>query len=365
MYYHRLFLISVLLVACAKNMSGGLRSQGCLNDPDHFCYICGEYILKENRKNIIKSVLENYSAYFGIPIENLDKTWVPHKVCRTCEEHLRQWSNKKRKSLKFGKPMIWREPTSHYDDCYFCSINVKGINKKSRRNLTYPELRSASRPVPHSNEVPIPSVPSHMSTESSLDASSSSQKYSDPGLFANIEPTVFETQGELNDLVRDLNLSKDQSELLASRLNEKNLLGEEVNISFYRNRHIEFLKFFDNDDNLVFCIDVQGLLQFLGIESYDPSDWRLFIDSCKRSLKCVLLHNGNQYGSVPLAHSTTMKEKYEEIKHVMEKIQYNIHNWQICVDFKMVNFLLGQQSGYTKYPCFICLWDSRDKKITM
>jgi len=25
----------------------------------------------------------------------------------------------------------------------------------------------------------------------------------------------------------------------------------------------------------------------------------------------------------------------------------------------MVNFPLGQQSGYTKYPCFICLWDSR------
>ena len=27
----------------------------------------------------------------------------------------------------------------------------------------------------------------------------------------------------------------------------------------------------------------------------------------------------------------------------------------------MVNFLLGQQSGYTKYPCFICKWDSRDR----
>ena len=25
----------------------------------------------------------------------------------------------------------------------------------------------------------------------------------------------------------------------------------------------------------------------------------------------------------------------------------------------MVNFLLGQQSGFTKYPCFICLWDSQ------
>lgn len=27
----------------------------------------------------------------------------------------------------------------------------------------------------------------------------------------------------------------------------------------------------------------------------------------------------------------------------------------------MVNFLLGQQGGYIKYPCFLCLWDSRIK----
>ena len=33
----------------------------------------------------------------------------------------------------------------------------------------------------------------------------------------------------------------------------------------------------------------------------------------------------------------------------------------ICVDLKMVNFLLGQQSGYTEYPCFLCYWNSRDK----
>ena len=25
----------------------------------------------------------------------------------------------------------------------------------------------------------------------------------------------------------------------------------------------------------------------------------------------------------------------------------------------MANFLLGQQGGYTKYPCFLCYWDSR------
>ena len=27
----------------------------------------------------------------------------------------------------------------------------------------------------------------------------------------------------------------------------------------------------------------------------------------------------------------------------------------------MVNFLLGQQSGYTKHPCFLCIWDSCDR----
>ena len=28
----------------------------------------------------------------------------------------------------------------------------------------------------------------------------------------------------------------------------------------------------------------------------------------------------------------------------------------------MVNFYLGQQGGYTKYPCFLCYWDSRADK---
>ena len=70
-----------------------------------------------------------------------------------------------------------------------------------------------------------------------------------------------------------------------------------------------------------------GLLECLGIKIYDPNQWRLFIDSSKRSLKCVLLHNGNKYGSVPLAHSTTMKEKYEEIMLVLEKINYKDHTF--------------------------------------
>ena len=119
--------------------------------------------------------------------------------------------------------------------------------------------------------------------------------------------------------------------------------------------------YFCQEEDLVYFRDVAGLLVTLGAPQYDPTDWRLFIDSCKRSLKCLLLHNGNLFASIPLAHSKTFKEKYEAVKYVLDKIQYEQHQWIICVDLKMVNFLLGQQSGFTKYPCFMCMWDSQDR----
>ena len=145
------------------------------------------------------------------------------------------------------------------------------------------------------------------------------------------------SQGELNNLTRDLNLSKESSELLASRLKEENLLQPGTLITFYRKRHIDFLPYFTYENDIVYCNDVPGLLRQLGVQHYEPQDWRLFIDSSKRSLKCVFLHNGNLYGSVPLGHSTTLKEKYNEIKFVLEKSSYRQHQWIICVD----GFLLG------------------------
>ena len=77
-----------------------------------------------------------------------------------------------------------------------------------------------------------------------------------------------------------------------------------------------------------------------------------FIDSSK-SLKCVLLHNGNLFGAIPIGHSVYLKEKHENLKVVLDLLKYDDHKWIICVDLKMVNFLLGQQGGYTKYPCFL------------
>ena len=47
-----------------------------------------------------------------------------------------------------------------------------------------------------------------------------------------------------------------------------------------------------------------------------------FIDSLKDNLKAVLLYNGNKFHSVPLPHSTNMKETYENMKLILDKTHY-------------------------------------------
>ena len=91
----------------------------------------------------------------------------------------------------------------------------------------------------------------------------------------------------------------------------------------------------------------------------DNTNWRLFLDASKKSIKAVLLHNGNILPSVPIAYSTTMKKSYENLKTILTSIQYNVHKWHVCADFKVIAMLTGLQSGYTKFCCFLCLWDSR------
>jgi hypothetical protein len=115
----------------------------------------------------------------------------------------------------------------------------------------------------------------------------------------------------LSDLIRDS--FKESSELLASRLKEKNVVHPGMKITFYRRREKDFLPYFTEDNNLVFCNDIRHLLKKTGLSEYNPSEWHLYINSSKRSFKCVLLNNGNKYGSIPIGHSTRMKEEYKAI----------------------------------------------------
>ena len=69
--------------------------------------------------------------------------------------------------------------------------------------------------------------------------------------------------------------------------------------------------------------------------------------------------------SLPLAHSVLFKETYENVKTALNVLKYDQYNWKVIGDFKMKAFLMGMQGGFTKYPCYLCLWDSRDTKASI
>jgi len=84
------------------------------------------------------------------------------------------------------------------------------------------------------------------------------------------------TQAELNELVLDLNLSKQASELLASRLKEKNCLKLGTKIAVFRSREVTLVLYLIGNENIVYCNNIPRLVLQIEVE-FRPVDWRLFI----------------------------------------------------------------------------------------
>lgn len=344
--------------------------------------MCAQFEVPRNMRPFSGKALSLYKDCYAVDTDRLKEPWIPKVICEACFSRLRRWKT----SLYFSSPASWRQPVIHDLDCYACNNKTFGYNSSNKylfkpkvtAAVTMPVLARQSRQIETINvenrepEIDLVHEPmegdddireiSAMSDEdealSEPCADAAHEEYKDRS--TSKIPLKF-SQEELNDLVRDLRLSKYASEVLASRLNEKGLLEKGVKICFYRDRDVSFRKHFTKDESLVYCNDVDALFHELKI-THKPEEWRLFIDSSKRSLKAVLLHNTNKIASIPIAHSTVMDESYLNMEYLLEKIAYPKHQWLICTDLKVVTIILGQQSGYTKFPCFLCLWDSRDRE---
>ena len=189
--------------------------------------------------------------------------------------------------------MVWREPRNHADDCYFCLTRITGFNASSWKKIKYSKLQPAMRPVPHSDDLPVPTLPVNKDLLSSSDEEMPSREDSAESIsLEDIKSTYSGTSGsephwimqeDLNGLARDLYLSKQQSELLASRLKQCNLVQEDVRITSFRNWNKDLASFFDMENKLCYCTNIPDLFTSLGLP-HNPSDWRLFIDFSKRSL---------------------------------------------------------------------------------
>jgi len=145
----------------------------------------------------------------------------------------------------------------------------------------YRIIPSALRPVPQGEGISVPEPPKQFTIDSddeyegesmsgSPEPSASTEPHVSHGRSSAPQPHIL-TQDELNDLVRDLELSKSKSELLGSRLKQWNLLEKNVR---------EFLRFADVISSwclsserkmTLCCYDVDGLMNALGIK-HDPQE---------------------------------------------------------------------------------------------
>ena len=101
-----------------------MATRKCRNLPDSFCSVCRYYVSSKRVSRHIEKGTKYwmaYSLYFGMPIGNQDKAWVPRVICGSCQATLEGWLRGSRKSMPFTIARKWREPKNHLDDCYFYS----------------------------------------------------------------------------------------------------------------------------------------------------------------------------------------------------------------------------------------------------
>lgn len=381
---------------------------------DSFCYICGHFVAKRNKKKRNESFVVMYRACFD-DAEWIDEPFAPKVGCPACYFSMKKFTDKTIKNIKYDTPMTWYNPGDHNPDtCYFCVHIKRGINTPKSQNFNYqvtpyvefPELYTEQDPQQQApqqapqQQAPQQQVddegagPSHENVDAD-DFFDMGMDFDDAGDGVNLgvsdpvsrdvhfmdfsddvpelsvssyRPPPQEniarkliTQVRLNNMCRRMHASQRQSKILAEMLKEDGLLAAGVKIKT-QSRQAEFNPFFTKDEetDLTYCSNIRGLMEKLKIV-YEVDEWRLFIDGSKSALKAVLLHNDGAYRPVPIAYTRTMKETYDSMKIIFEKIKYNEHQWDVSGDLKVVALIMGLQLGRTRNSCIFCTWISTAK----
>lgn len=256
-----------------------------------FCYVCGLFLDKQHRRELKtnSAVVEAYNLYFERNYSE-SRWYEPEFICSTCSFTLKKWKSSQsyQDRLPFSSPMVWHHQVIHRpEDCYFCETNVQGQRFKTRNSIQYPNVLTVTKPCPKENEKK-PAEVKEVEVDITCADDSSSPSSNDEPFIAGLESKErhFVSNSDMNDIVRDLKLSWRQAEILGSRLKQWNLVENDFKITLAR-KNTERAIFNNNfeidgdDENLVYCKDVEKLFQCFDTE-HQSTHWRLFIDgSCK------------------------------------------------------------------------------------
>ncbi|KAJ8670833.1 hypothetical protein QAD02_002092 [Eretmocerus hayati] len=227
----------------------------CLNNPNKFCYVCGSVIFKGESRVLSESFISLYFQYFKRDVSDVDKNYVPDCVCASSYTTIRLWS----------------------------TGTQKRHNRANRKLIEYPDFTSSKRPLPHGPDFPVPPAPWSRQEESREDCDSGTdtidfvEAEDNPARCLN--PVLFD-QESLNDFVRDLGLTEEKAELCGSSLQEGGMLAPGVIFYQYRYREKESSPFFMEENSLVYCHNIPGLMSTLGANTYESRrENKLFVQT--------------------------------------------------------------------------------------
>ena len=124
--------------------------------------------------------------------------------------------------MLFAIPVVWREPTDHSSNCYFCMIPqvAKEISRKKKWAMEYPNIPSTLCPIPLGEDLPITVTPESYTLDSDDDYDDDQDSAGpEPSLSAepDFELTLSSPEPHVisqSELVRDLELPKSKAGLV-------------------------------------------------------------------------------------------------------------------------------------------------------
>lgn len=155
--------------------------------------------------------------------------------------------------------MIWKQPTDHASDCYFCTVPPvhKELSQIKKWSVQYSNISSALCPDPHNRDIPFPDALEWYEIESydgkDNETSESELLTTWPKLLSNIRLWTRPHKSKQPKGIAAFELPKIKAELLGSSLLQWNLLASDLRFSHFPYRHTDLVIFFPVEGDLTYC----------------------------------------------------------------------------------------------------------------
>ena len=212
----------------------------------NFCHICGQFYKKSSLRPFTDYLKDRYYKTFKYHPRHMDKPWTGQSICSNCTKLMGKHDDK---TFPF-RPTLWREPDHNHSNCYMCNFEFHSVNHQ----IAYCPLSSnCSIVLPTDRILAETETENDDSTEDEMETSMRmlnlsgelcSTPIKDDDYLPDFEinnmnnlrtPRLFD-QKSLNDLLRGMMATIEQSLFLASVLKSRGLLEPEVRVNFFKTR---------------------------------------------------------------------------------------------------------------------------------